>query len=166
MTSPASESKSATDSNMRTPFLSVCPIDLARWRVPPTVPDRSRDASFEAAPPPLDFRGGAAPPSGAHVFPPQLPSSMESSSPIDEDLVFFGRNTAQNGQFLAAFGSVRRPSGRRQTAAVARKGGWCRSAVVRELNLDDFKGNSIKSITGQPFVANTVACLRLPLPNR
>ena len=26
--------------------------------------------------------------------------------------------------------------GQQQTAAVARKGGWCRSAVVRELNLD------------------------------
>ena len=36
------------------------------------------------------------------------------------------------------FGSVRRPSGRRQTAAVARMGGWCSSAVVHELNLDRF----------------------------
>ncbi len=39
---------------------------------------------------------------------------------------------------LWPFGSVRRPSGRRQTAAVARKGGWCRSAVVRELKCKGF----------------------------
>ena len=41
------------------------------------------------------------------------------------------------------FGSVRRPSARRQTAAVAiaRRGSWCRSGgVARELHFDELKG--------------------------
>ena len=58
-------------------------------------------------------------------------------------------NVTLTGQFLEGrFGSVRRPSGRRQTAAVARKGGWCRSAVVRELSFDRYGRNMIAIGTG------------------
>ena len=62
-----------------------------------------------------------------------------------------GGGTLKNGQFLAVrIRSATERSPRRQTAAVARKGGgWCRSAIVRELFPDDFKGNLIKSIAGR-----------------
>ena len=49
-------------------------------------------------------------------------------------------------------GSAGRPSGQTaQTAAVARMGGWCRSAGVRELNLDGF---------GPDFDQKSVHCRR------
>ena len=44
------------------------------------------------------------------------------------------------------FSRIRRPSGRRRTAAAAWKGsGWYSSAVVRELKLDGFGPNLIKN---------------------